>query len=985
MHHSSPSSTAIARYLRGLQLRLALVYAARGVALSCALACVLLLGAAPFCDTIVTQATAHGLWLAAGLVALAVLGVCARAAASHSGVRAARLFDTLDPQLGSRVRSAIELTRASEDASSPELVQAHLAGVQRELEALPLQRVVAWRRLGHWSVWAALLLVIASATVTLREPRLRIFVHGLVAPARVRADGTRVAKVLRHVSVRLSYPSYLAREGATLRDPALIVAPRGTTLQLQVEALLPAQRGVLRIDNQRVVLSVADDGTLRGRFSAQHSAQLHVQLESGGVRYEDPLAMALQVVTDKTPRVVIDSPQAQALVRPDEVVPLRFTASDDLGVASVELHMRLPDGSEKEHSVWSSADDAGPKAELRASTDLVPSELGLHAGDSLVVWLSVRDEDLVSGPNVGKSQELHIDVASQQRRMSAFIPDLQTVADAAVDLLGDRLSDDAPQQAAPALLRFSRIEHLTRAWLVMLDKLTSAAARAEPRGNLDYDKLAAVKRRNQKLIDEEATLHRSVVASFATRARSDARNVDELERDVVLITDLLAKAHVDEAGAIATELRQLKKRIEDLMAKLGKNPSPEDERALLAEIERAKQRLAELAQSLSRMATRVPGEFMNEEALKQEPQAGQTLQDLESAVKRHDLHGAAESLDALAKQIDKLASQISEGGVRMRQSRFGPQDQAMAAARQKLDLLAQEQSRLLQHSRDIEQSGGQRGDPSRNAGNKQMAQSLSDLLNQMQNGPSAQSPSMQRARDRMHDAQDAMRADDLAAARAAAQSARQALQQAAAEMGAQAQMYQGRNPQATRDAEQAQHAASDAQRLEDALNAGQQPGSGPVSERDRQKLRADVDPQHKTRQAAEQLKDAFERGPDGLPLSPDATQRLQDAQKAMEHAEQALQQGQPGQAAQAQQAAADGLHKLSEKLAQQQRGEDSPGQGEPGSASAGATSQAPVHIPDAQDFKGPAQMRRRLLDAMREAAPTGFEAAVQRYYQELLR
>jgi len=37
------------------------------------------------------------------------------------------------------------------------------------------------------------------------------------------------------------------------------------------------------------------------------------------------------------------------------------------------------------------------------------------------------------------------------------------------------------------------------------------------------------------------------------------------------------------------------------------------------------------------------------------------------------------------------------------------------------------------------------------------------------------------------------------------------------------------------------------------------------------------------------------------------------------------------------------------------------------------------------EFEGPRRMRRRLLDAMRESAPEGYEEAVRRYYEELLR
>ena len=47
--------------------------------------------------------------------------------------------------------------------------------------------------------------------------------------------------------------------------------------------------------------------------------------------------------------------------------------------------------------------------------------------------------------------------------------------------------------------------------------------------------------------------------------------------------------------------------------------------------------------------------------------------------------------------------------------------------------------------------------------------------------------------------------------------------------------------------------------------------------------------------------------------------------------------------------------------------------------------QTPVEIPGAEDFEGPLELRRRMLDAMREESPEGYAGAVRRYYEELLR
>jgi hypothetical protein len=44
-----------------------------------------------------------------------------------------------------------------------------------------------------------------------------------------------------------------------------------------------------------------------------------------------------------------------------------------------------------------------------------------------------------------------------------------------------------------------------------------------------------------------------------------------------------------------------------------------------------------------------------------------------------------------------------------------------------------------------------------------------------------------------------------------------------------------------------------------------------------------------------------------------------------------------------------------------------------------------VRIPGSEEFAGSMDLRRRLLDGMREGAPSGWEEPVRRYYEELLR
>jgi hypothetical protein len=161
-----------------------------------------------------------------------------------------------------------------------------------------------------------------------------------------------------------------------------------------------------------------------------------------------------------------------------------------------------------------------------------------------------------------------------------------------------------------------------------------------------------------------------------------------------------------------------------------------------------------------------------------------------------------------------------------------------------------------------------------------------------------------------------------------------------------------------------------------------------MGESERRQLRGDVDAQRKAREKAESLSSELGRGPKGMPLSPHGERDLQRAADAMRKAERALERGDPQTAGLAQEDASERLRQLDEELRQKGRGTPKPQMGErhEGGRDGGLErAEGPVRIPGADEFSGPVQMRRKLLDAMREPAPQEYESAVERYYEELLR
>lgn len=973
-------------------MRLWSIHALRGLCVAAGAAAAAVLVAAQIADPILTHSSANWVWSSAALAALAALALSLAPLRHYRGARIAELLHSDDPALAYRMRSALEL-RGREQAAgtSLELLAAHLHQVQAELARVPRRRVLPWSRVLHVSLFLGAFGLLLFSSLFARQPALRSFVHALVAPAHERSDGTRIARVVERWRVQLTFPSYLGREPITLDNPERIEAPAGTRLELQISASIPADRGHLRMGAQSAPLTAAEDNLLHGQWNAQHGSNMRIELESRGVRYEDPRAIALHVVADQAPQISIDEPRNGSLAPPSEAVGVIFSASDDVGIASIDLFVRLADGAEKQRQVFSALDDGGPRPQLQSILQLVPAELGAREGDTLVLWLEARDADLVSGPHTGKSREITLEVAQPGRGLSDMIPNLQQIADMAVDLLGKRLEQPPPKDLPAAKQRFMELERAGHAWLGLLDAVTKKRADRDANvAGTDIDQLRGMRRRTDHLQSTEQSLHMPVVQGINERTQSDARHIDELERDVLLLADMLARAHVDEAKAIADELRQLKSHIESLLTQLGKTHSPEAERELMREIAKAQRRLAELAQSLSRMATRVPGEFVNRDAM-QEEAAESSLSNLERAVQDHDLQAAAQHLDALAKQIDELAAQLGQGGLRLQEQRFGPRDQALAEARQKLGMLSSEQNRLAERSEQVMRNAQARAQPTQGRGPSgdlaeqaaALEQSAAELARKPGNG--WQSAAAGRALERLRDARDALRSGDLAGARGMANHAQRSLEETAAELAGEAGMFPGHHGETAQRAELARRAAADAQRLSESIERAMPDPSQHINEQDRERLRGDADSQRKTGEATDQLKQAFNRGPDGLPLSPEAVDELESARESMRRAERALQRGRPDDASREQHDARERLQKLAQSLADKQNGMGGRSRGNSEGANGSATRNAPVHIPGTEEFHGPAELRRKLLDAMQEGSPAGYEAATQRYYRELMR
>jgi ribosomal protein S20 len=438
----------------------------------------------------------------------------------------------------------------------------------------------------------------------------------------------------------------------------------------------------------------------------------------------------------------------------------------------------------------------------------------------------------------------------------------------------------------------------------------------------------------------------------------------------------------------------------ELLEKLKNAPSAEAKRELLAELAKAQRRLRDLAQSLARLSQRVPSEFINREAIPQ-GDAKNAMEELQAAIEAGDMEAAERQLEALSQQIDQLAQHVDQGGSRFREARFGEHDRAVQKARNQLSMLAAEQERLAGRSREVVQDAARRaqarGEQAQDSsGMQQLAQGAQGDLDTLgeANSNTSDGQLLGQARERTRDVSDALRTGDLAEARRMSAAAQRSLDSLARSLDHDAQMFPGHNGETRARAQAAADAAAKLRRLSEQLDQAMPPLDNFMGDEERARLRGDAPQQRSAREQAEKLSAQMGQENEGAPVSPDAQRGLQEVGEAMRRAEQALSEGDADEASRSQEEAADRLRQIEQGMAQKgqrQRGEEGPregergGEGREGQDGRGRNSDAPVRIPGAEEFTGPVEMRRKVLDAMREQGPSGFESALQRYYEGLLR
>ena len=309
------------------------------------------------------------------------------------------------------------------------------------------------------------------------------------------------------------------------------------------------------------------------------------------------------------------------------------------------------------------------------------------------------------GPNIGRSKTLTLSTFSPREKTEKAMNDGRaSFVEEALQLLADRLEvkRDNDEQLVEA---FTRIRSKAEALLLSLSRAGArSAGAAQPKkaigakdvkGVLGEIHTRLVELRARRGADARRAARQAAQGQGAAArrrrpaARAGQRRARRRARARCRRARSLGKQRLEELLAITDEMAATRNRLKQLMAEYKRTRSEETKKEIERELRQLERKLAELAQKAQRLASELPDQFLNREAMG-DNNLQKKLDEVRQMMARGDINRAMAELDKLSQSLDRMMSSMERDLKGFRQERFSAEDKAMAEVENKLADLTEE-------------------------------------------------------------------------------------------------------------------------------------------------------------------------------------------------------------------------------------------------------------------------------------------------------
>jgi hypothetical protein len=198
---------------------------------------------------------------------------------------------------------------------------------------------------------------------------------------------------IESIALRYNFPAYTMLPPATSEGSGDITALRGTRVEVLIEPTIDIPGGALELaDGQRIDLRPADDRTWIGEITVQQDSSYQVTLQrASGIPVDASAEFRISALDDRFPSVSITSPGRDTKVSVIEEPLLKVRASDDQGIADLELVLSVNGEAEQRINLMPAANEPDASQQVDAEHIVYLEDLGLRPGDLISYYVNAKD------------------------------------------------------------------------------------------------------------------------------------------------------------------------------------------------------------------------------------------------------------------------------------------------------------------------------------------------------------------------------------------------------------------------------------------------------------------------------------------------------------------------------------------------------------------------------------------------------------------
>ncbi len=962
------------------------------------------------------------LWAAAALCPAVVVffGVVLARLRVGDDARTARLVATRAPELSLDVLAAVELSRALGERHdfSPALAHAFLREVDARASKANLDQLVDARAVNRTAGVMALVVLLSVGALGIWRERATRGINLLFAPAAARQVQRR-EPITGDVTLTYRYPAYTGLSPRTVEGTSgELSALAGTEVKLETRADRDVETAELDVNGQRVPLKRTGTRALEGTVVLSKPGQYHFLFLDGTSVVAQGPQLPIRIEADAPPEVRLNGPADGVEIDGNEqAVTVKFDASDDYGLSELSLVFRAP-GKAEQRLKLAHDDGRSTKGQYRWDT----SALKLLPGQSVSYYLEAVDNDGVAGPKKGvsRTQELKLYSATEHRREAVHKAEL--LWERLVTHLADRMESSdrqAPKREFDEVRAGAALDERGITLSSDAIELASELGRERDAPNELVDAIQNAGAQLRGVVASTSGARRVYIRlkgsgpDFSARlALMASTEVLSTEKSVLYLESLLDRQRLKELKELSELLRADRRDMSKLMEEFQRNNKDEKTQAkLLEQMEQLKADISKLMERMAELSKGIRDEHLNKEALQElmdKRDMNGALDEMEKLIREGKVDEAMKKMQELSMQMDEMLQDLDQASDEADQEADPELAQKFEEFKQNLDETVGQQAKTAEQTRalrdkyrdQMKQRVAKKGE----ALKAELLKSTQELKKSYESldtehyGSRFERPRTEALQELEH-LEQALKAGDFDLAAESAQ----ALTPRASDLA-----YHGLEqrrlderfanpPEVTKQSQQlADRLRSDADKaadIEEKLKSLFPNPQQMMSAEDKKQLGELSQKQRQLEKKGEQLEQQMDEISQRAPVfNPEARSQMEQAAQKMAGATQGLEGKDARKALGEQQGALEGMRGLQRQMEQSQdQGGKKGGKkgGLPLPLAMGGRGRGvkkdKVEIPDEDPNAAPQQLRKDVMDAMKQGAPDRYREQNKKYYEELVK